>query len=68
MEIDLIGLLPIIANKIIDAFTILHGIESKLSAAYNPRTNGLVERRNKNISKALKKFIKGAYGRWDDWW
>ena len=38
-----------------------------LTAAYNPRTNGLVERRNKDISKALKKFIEGAYGGWDDW-
>ena len=46
-------------NKIIDAFTILHGIEPRLSAVYNPRTNGLVERRNKDISKALKKFIEG---------
>ena len=36
-------------NKVIDAFTILHGIEPRLSAAYNPRTNGLVERRNKDI-------------------
>ena len=54
-------------NKIIDAFTILHEIEPRLSAAYNPRTNGLVERRNKDISKALKKFIEGAYGGWDDW-
>ena len=54
-------------NKIIDAFTILHGIEPKLSVTYNPRTNGLVERRNKDISKALKKFIEGAYGGWDDW-
>ena len=29
--------------------------------------NGLVERRNKDISKALKKFIEGAYGGLDDW-
>ena len=50
-------------NKIIDVFTILHEIEPRLSAAYNPRTNGLVERRNKDISKALKKFIEGTYGR-----
>ena len=50
-------------NKIIDAFTILHGIEARLSAAYNSRTNGLVKKRNKDISKALKKFIEGAYGR-----
>ena len=54
-------------NKIIDAFTILHEIEPRLNVAYNPRTNGLVERRNKDISKALKKFIESAYGRWDDW-
>ena len=52
-------------NKVIDAFTILHGIEPRLSAAYNPRTNRLIEGRNMDISKALKKFIEGAYGRWD---
>ena len=50
-------------NKIIDIFTILHGIEPRLSAAYIPRTNELVKKRNKDISKALKKFIEGAYGR-----
>ena len=54
-------------NKIIDAFTVLHEIEPRLSVAYNPRTNGLVERRNKDISQALKKFIERAYDRWDDW-
>ena len=41
-------------------FTILHGIEPRLIVAYNPRTNGLVEKRNKDISKALKKFVEGA--------
>ena len=54
-------------NKVIDEFTILHKIEPRLSVAYNPRTNELVEKRNKDISKALKKFIEGAYGGWDDW-
>jgi len=54
-------------NQVMTALTTLHGIESRLSAAYNPRTNGLVERKNKDISLALKKFIEGGYGGWDDW-
>ena len=54
-------------NKVMTAMTTLYGIEPRLSAAYNPRTNGLVERKNKDISKALKKFMEGNYGGWDDW-
>jgi len=54
-------------NQVVNAMTTLYGIEPRLSAAYNPRTNGLVERRNKDISLALKKFMEGAYGGWDDW-
>ena len=33
-------------NKVIDVFTILHGIEPRLSVAYNPRTNELVKMKN----------------------
>ena len=54
-------------NQVVNAMTTLYGIEPRLSAAYNPRTNGLVERRNKDISLALKKFMEGNYGGWDDW-
>ena len=54
-------------NKVINAMTTLYGIEPRLSAAYNPRTNGLVERRNKDVESSLKKFMEGAYGGWDDW-
>ena len=54
-------------NKVMTAVTTLYGIELRLSTAYNPRTNGLVERKNKDISKALKKFMEGNYGGWDDW-
>ena len=54
-------------NKVMTALTTLYGIEPRLSAAYNPRTNGLVERRNKDVSLALKKFMEGAYGGWDEW-
>ena len=54
-------------NKVLNALTIIHGIEPRLSAAYNPRTNGLVERTNKEVSLALKKFVESGYGGWDDW-
>ena len=54
-------------NKVLNALTIIHGIEPRLSAAYNPRTNGLVERTNKEVSLTLKKFVESGYGEWDDW-
>jgi hypothetical protein len=54
-------------NKVMNSMTTLYGIEPRLSAAYNPRTNGLVERKNKDIGLVLKKFMEGAFGGWDDW-
>jgi len=54
-------------NRVIAVMTELYGIEQRLTTAYNPRANGLVERKNKEVSRSLKKFIEGAFGNWDDW-
>jgi len=54
-------------NRAVAALKDLYGIEHRLTTAYNPRANGLVERRNKEIGRSLKKFMEGAFGAWDDW-
>jgi transposase InsO family protein len=38
------------ANQTIKALSELYGIEQQLITAYNPRSNGLVERTNKEVS------------------
>jgi transposase InsO family protein len=55
------------SNHVMTALTNLYGIDHRLITAYHPQANGLVERRNKEISRSLKKFVEGAYGAWDDW-
>ena len=54
-------------NQVIRTLTVLHGIDHRLSSAYHPSTNGLVERRNKEVSRALKKFSEGTYALWSEW-
>lgn len=54
-------------NQVLEAMTELFGIEKRLITAYNPRANGLVERRNREVEKLLKKFVMGSYGGWDDY-
>ena len=54
-------------NQVVKTLTMLYGIDHRLSTAYHPRANGLVERRNKEVSKTLKKFTEGTYAAWQDW-
>ena len=54
-------------NQVVKALTIMYGVEHRLSTAYHPNTNGLVERHNKEVSKALKKFTEGTYAAWNNW-
>ena len=58
---------PEFANKIIACLAEIYGIDRRLITAYNSRANGLVERKNKEISRAIKKFTEGAAGHWKDW-
>jgi hypothetical protein len=48
-------------NRVMKAMTIIHGIDHKLIIVYHSSANGQVERRNKEVSKALKKFTEGIY-------
>ena len=54
-------------NQTIKTLTVLYGMDHRLSTAYHPRANGLVERRNKEVGKTLKKFTEGTYAAWQDW-
>jgi len=43
------------------------GVQHKFTVAYHPQSNGLVERRNQDIGKLLKKYKNGNYSNWNDW-
>jgi hypothetical protein len=47
--------------------TTLYGIDHRLITPYHPSANGLVERMNKEVSRALKKYTEGTYAAWDEW-
>jgi hypothetical protein len=51
-------------NRMMKAMTIIHGIDHKLITVFHLSANGQVESRNKEVSKALKKFTKGTYAAW----
>ena len=51
-------------NSVIHELINLYGIEHRLITAYNPRADGLVERRNKEIGRLLKKQMKGSTAQW----
>ena len=42
-------------------------IDHRLITAYHPRADGLVERVNKEVGRALKKFMCEAQGMWPTW-
>ena len=52
-------------NTLIDQLVNLFGIDRRLITPYNPRADGLVERRNKDVGQILKKQMKGATDRWE---
>ena len=55
------------ANQTVRALTVMYGIEHRLITAYHSSANKLVERTNKEVSKALKKFSEGTYTAWNEW-
>ena len=45
----------------------LYGIDQRLITAYNPQADGLVERKNKEVGRILKKHLKGTMDQWHTW-
>jgi hypothetical protein len=53
-------------NGVIKELTNLYGIDHRLITPYNPRSDGLVERKNKEVSRGLKKQMKSSTDRWEE--
>jgi len=45
----------------------LLGIQTKLSTAYHPQTNGQIERINQELEQYLRVFINHRQEQWPDW-
>ncbi len=45
----------------------LTGTEHRISSAYHPQTNGLVERFNQTLQKSLLKLVKKEQDDWDEY-
>ena len=56
---------PEFDNSLIVQMVKLFGLEQRLISAYNPRADGLVERKNKEVKRLLKKFLYNAFGTWE---
>ena len=54
-------------NATIRQLTLVCGIDHRITSPYHPNTNGLVERFNQTLVKALKKFCEDSPEEWDRW-
>ncbi|GBC34259.1 DDE-type integrase/transposase/recombinase [Rhizophagus irregularis DAOM 181602=DAOM 197198] len=52
-------------NEMLDSLCIELGVKHKLSTAYHPQTNGLVERFNRTLCEALAKYANENKDDWD---
>jgi hypothetical protein len=52
-------------NEMLDSLCGHYGVKHKLSTAYHPQTNGLVERFNRTLCEALAKFANENKDDWD---
>ena len=52
-------------NSVIAQLVNLFGIDRRLITPYNPRADGLVERKNKELGRLLKKLMKGSSYTWN---
>jgi len=55
------------SNQVIEQLSKLYGIDQRFITAYNPRANGKVERKNKEVVRSLKKMIIGTKDKWELW-
>ncbi|KAG9450295.1 hypothetical protein H6P81_010260 [Aristolochia fimbriata] len=53
-------------NRVMDRFCEKFRIQQRMSSAYNPAANGLVEAFNKTLCKILKKTVGTHKRRWDE--
>ena len=53
-------------NEINNNLFALAGVEHRVSSAYRPQTNGLDERMNQTITKAIMKYVKSEIEDWDE--
>ena len=58
---------PEFVNSILRALTSMYGIDQRLITPYLPRVNGLVERKNKEIGRMVRKGMAGASEAWQQW-
>ena len=54
-------------NGVVQELTRLYGIDHRLITPYHPRADGLVERKNKEVGRILKKQLLGATENWQQW-
>ncbi|CAF0856919.1 unnamed protein product [Brachionus calyciflorus] len=54
-------------NKLIAELTKISGVEHRITSAYHPRTNGLVENFNKTLICCIRKHAEENPIKWDDW-
>jgi hypothetical protein len=52
-------------NSVIKQLTKLYGVDHRLITPYNPRADGLVERKNKEVERSLRKRMEGATEQWE---
>jgi len=53
-------------NQVNHHFLRLTGTQHKISCAYHPRTNGLIERFNQTLQRSLVKLVGEDQTTWDD--
>src|SRR5437762_6134327 len=58
---------PEFVNTVMKALADMYGIDRRFITPYNPRANGTVERKNKEVSRMLKKYFEGAFDEWQSW-
>jgi hypothetical protein len=54
-------------NGVVQKLTQLYSIDHRLIISYHPRADGLVERKNKEVGRILKKQLLGATENWQQW-
>ena len=52
-------------NRVSQALFTMTKTEHRISSAYHPQTNGLVERFNQTIQRSLVKYVNGNQNDWD---